>query len=218
MARTQLLHVEGDRDRSACLDCGHVFYENPKIITGSVVVEQGQGLLCRRASAPRIGCWTLPAGYLELDETVAEGAIREAAEEACAAIEIEGVLAILSISRIGQVQIIHRARFAGAPDFAPGRESLEVALFPQDGIPWDELAFPSVAWALQGWIARGDAPLGAPFGNPASDPRGTIAPELDHSAGPEHASALDHSSRPDLSSETHDIHERGCPELSRSPA
>ncbi len=207
MARTRRVTVDGDRDRLACLDCGHVFYENPKIVVGSVVVHDGRVLLCRRAIAPRIGFWTLPAGYLELEETVAEGAIREAAEEACAAIEIEGVLAIFSISRIAQVQIIHRARFSGEVAFAPGRESLEVALFAPADIPWNELAFPSVAWALEGWIARGDAPLGAPFGNPVSDPRGVIAPELDHSYGL------------GLSSDLGKLPELGQhPELSRSPA
>ena len=170
--------VAGDRDRLTCLDCGHVFYKNPKVIVGSVVAHDGQVLLCRRAIAPRIGFWTLPAGYLELGETLEEGARREADEEACAAIAIEGVLAIFSISRIGQVQVIHRARFAGPPHFAPGPESLETALFGYDAIPWDDLAFPSVHWALDAWAAGRHAPLGAPAGNPASDPRGSVAPEL----------------------------------------
>lgn len=166
---------EGDnRERLICPDCGHVAYENPKIVVGSVVVSDSKVLLCRRAIEPRRGFWTLPAGYLELGETVEEGAIREALEEAEAEILIEGVLGVFSISRIGQVQIMFRARFAtaGTPSFAPGSESLDVALFDWDAIPWDEIAFPTVAWALRAWQKAGIGPLGQPVGNPAEDPRG----------------------------------------------
>jgi len=164
---------EGDTHaRAVCDACGYVAYENPKIVTGSLVVHEGQVLLCRRAIEPRRGFWTLPAGYLELGETVGEGAAREAMEEAGAAITLDGVLAFYSIARIGQVQIIYRARFIGPPVFAAGVESLDVRLFPWDGIPWDELAFPSVHWSLQAWRAVGDGPLGAPAGNPAHDPLG----------------------------------------------
>ncbi len=165
---------EGDTiERAVCTHCGYVAYENPKIVTGSVVVEDGQVLLCRRAIEPRRGYWTLPAGYMELLETVEEGAAREAWEEAEARISIDGVLAIYSISRIGQVQIIFRARFDGPPHFAAGPESLDVRLFSWDEIPWDELAFPSVHWSLHAWRAGGTGPLGPPATNPASDPRGT---------------------------------------------
>src|SRR5262245_27661583 len=102
---------EGDsRERLVCAICGHVAYENPKIVAGSVVAHDGRVLLCRRAIDPRRGYWTLPAGYLELGETVEEGARREAAEEACAAIELEGILGVFSVTRIGQVQIFFRAR------------------------------------------------------------------------------------------------------------
>jgi ADP-ribose pyrophosphatase YjhB (NUDIX family) len=164
-----------DRERLICPDCGHVDYQNPKVVVGSVVVFDGRVLLCRRAIEPRRGFWTLPAGYLELGETVAEGAVREAAEEACARIAIDGILAVFSISRIGQVQVMFRARFAdaGAPYFAPGVESLEVRLFAWDEIPWQEIAFPSVHWALAEWRRVGAAPLGAPAGNPDDDSRGT---------------------------------------------
>lgn len=173
---------EGDtRDRVTCLDCGHVFYENPKTVVGSVVSdEDGRVMLCRRAIEPRRGYWTLPAGYLELNETLAEGAAREAEEEALALIEIEGVLAIYDIARIGQVQVIHRARLArraGLPLFGRGEESLEVEMFDYDRIPWPDLAFPTVGWALRAWRAAEGRPLGAPDRNPTSDPRGVIAPE-----------------------------------------
>jgi ADP-ribose pyrophosphatase YjhB (NUDIX family) len=165
-----------NRERMVCPDCGHIAYENPKVVVGSVVVHDGRVLLCRRAIDPRCGFWTLPAGYLELGETVDEGARREAEEEASARIALDGILAVFSISRIGQVQVMFRARFAdreAAPLFAPGPESLEVGLFAWPDIPWDAIAFPSVRWALQAWRRVGDSPLGAPAGNPPEDVRGT---------------------------------------------
>ena len=103
--------------------------------------------LCRRAINPRRGFWTLPAGYLELNEATSAGAEREAWEEAQARLQIEGLLAIYDIPRISQVQLIYRARLLD-DDVAAGIESLEVGLFGWDDIPWDELAFPSVRWAL----------------------------------------------------------------------
>ncbi len=163
--------------RDVCDTCGYVAYTNPKIVTGAVVSHEGRILLCRRAIEPRHGFWTLPAGYLELHETVEEGARREAMEEAGAAIVIDGVLALYSISRIGQVQVLFRAGFDGAPVFAPGIESLDVRLFAWDDIHWDALAFPTVHWALRAWRDAGPGPLGAPAGNPAQDRRG-VAPEV----------------------------------------
>ena len=167
---------DGDtRERSVCRDCGYVSYENPKVVVGSVVAHGGRVLLCRRAIEPRRGFWTLPAGYLELGESIEEGARREAFEEAEAQIALDGILAVYSISRIGQVQVIFRARFADTADpaFAPGPESAEVALFAWSDIPWDEIAFPSVRWSLDAWQSRAHGPLGAPAGNPAEDPRGS---------------------------------------------
>ena len=168
---------EGDnRERLVCADCGYVAYENPKIVVGSVVEDGGRVLLCRRAIEPRRGFWTLPAGYLEHGETVQEGAAREAWEEATARIAIDGILAVYSISRLGQVQVIFRARFAedsAEPRYAAGEESLDVGLFAWDTIPWAEIAFPSVRWALNAWHTLGDRPLGAPGGNPPDDARGT---------------------------------------------
>ena len=164
---------DGDnRERLVCRDCGHIDYQNPKIVAGAVVAHDGKILLCRRAIEPRRDYWTLPAGYMELGETVEEGACREAMEEAEADIVLDGMLALYSISRIGQVQIIFRARFAGVPHFAAGSESLEVALFAWEDIPWDRLAFPTVRWALDAWRANPTGPLGVPAGNPASDLRG----------------------------------------------
>jgi ADP-ribose pyrophosphatase YjhB (NUDIX family) len=166
--------VGDTRERLVCGTCGHIDYQNPKIVVGSVVSHDGRVLLCRRAIEPRRGYWTLPAGYLELGETAEEGARREALEEAEADIELEGLLAVYSISRIGQVQLIYRARFAraGVPRFGAGAETLEARLFDWDEIPQGDLAFPSVAWSLAAWQENAGRPLGAPAGNPYADPRG----------------------------------------------
>jgi ADP-ribose pyrophosphatase YjhB (NUDIX family) len=166
---------EGDnRERMVCADCGHVAYENPKVVVGSVVVADGLVLMCRRAIGPRLGFWTLPAGFLELGETLEEGAAREAQEEAEANITIEGMLGVFSIARIGQVQVIFRARFTdpGPPVFRPGPESLDVRLFEPNEFPWDEIAFPSVNWALNAWRDGRSGALGKPAGNPPDDRRG----------------------------------------------
>lgn len=156
-----------DRERLVCGDCGFVAYENPKIVVGSVVEEDGRILLCRRAIEPRRGFWTLPAGYMEMGETVEEGARREAWEEARARLTLDRILAVYSIARIGQVQVIFRAALA-EPGFEPGPESLDVRLFAWEDLPWDEIAFPSVHWALHAW--REGAPGIA--GNPPADARG----------------------------------------------
>ena len=163
-----------DHERLVCADCGHIDYQNPKVVVGTVVAADGRILMCRRAIEPRLGFWTLPAGYLELGETLEEGAAREAHEEARARISIDGILGVFSVARIGQVQVIFRGRFAdgGPPAFSAGPESLEVALFAWEEIPWDQIAFPTVRWALDAWNTRRSGPLGVPAGNPESDPRG----------------------------------------------
>lgn len=168
---------DGDtRERLVCATCGHIDYRNPKIVVGAVVSHAGRVLLCRRAIEPRRGFWTLPAGFMELGETAEEGARREAMEEAEADIVLEGLLAMYSISRIGQVQLIYRARFANPddPHVAAGEETLEVGLFDWDDIPRGDLAFPSVAWSLDAWRAGAAQPLAAPAGNPPSDSRGVL--------------------------------------------
>lgn len=165
--RFEIRIPEGDdRERKVCADCGHVAYENPKPVVGSVVaMPDGRVLLCKRAIMPRRGFWTLPAGYMEMNETIEAGAMREAWEEAQARIAIEGVLAVYSIPHLGQVQVFFRAAFA-EPGFAAGQESEEVALFAWEDIPWDELAFPSVRWALEAWRASARGPLPAAAQNP----------------------------------------------------
>ncbi len=140
---------DGDnRERHVCADCGWIHYVNPKIVVGAVITEGERILLCRRAIEPRHGFWTIPAGYMEERETSEAGAMREAREEANAEIRIDALLAVYNIPRISQVQLIYRAVLA-APEFSAGPESLEAKLFRWDEIPWDDLAFPSVHWALQ---------------------------------------------------------------------
>jgi ADP-ribose pyrophosphatase YjhB (NUDIX family) len=178
-----------DRERRVCDHCGFIDYVNPRIVVGAVVAVSPRGpafgpdavpladveiLLCRRAIMPRRNFWTLPAGYMETRETVAEGTRREAKEEALADLALDGVLAIYDVPHLSQVQIFHRASLA-SPDFGVGEESLETRLFPWAEIPWTELAFYSVAWALEAFQrTRLDAAL-TPSGNP-SEP-GWWAPE-----------------------------------------
>lgn len=166
-----------DRERLLCPDCGYVAYQNPLIVVGSVVTwpgDEGSGdgedriLMCRRAIEPRKGYWTLPAGFMEEHETTQAGAMREAWEEARARIEIDALLAVYDIPRISQVQLIFRARLI-APDVSAGPESQEVALFRWNEIPWRDLAFPTVHWALREHHARIGLSGFAPAINPTPD-------------------------------------------------
>lgn len=154
-----------DKERRICRQCTFIDYQNPKIVAGSVVRSQNnQILLCKRAIEPRRGYWTLPAGFMELGETVEQAAQREAIEEACAKIAIEQVLAAYSVPRIGQVQIMFTARLES--DIAVGPESEEVRLFDWADIPWSQLAFPTVVWALTHYAKiRHSGPF-PPFTNP----------------------------------------------------
>ncbi len=155
---------EGDnRKRLVCLDCGYIAYQNPKIVAGALCLYGDRVLLCRRAIEPRKGFWTFPAGYLELNESTAEGAIREAREEANAEIVIEGLIGIFELPHISQLYVIHRATLA-TPEYSVGEETAEVALFHWDDIPWDELAFSSVKWALE--QHRAGAPPGVGHSGP----------------------------------------------------
>ena len=157
--------VGEDRERAVCDTCGFINYVNPKIVAGSVVTYGDQILICKRAIEPRSGFWTLPAGFMEEGESVEEAAMREAQEEAYAKIEIDRLLAVYSIPRISQVQIMYRARLTD-PEIAPGPESLDVKLVDWEDIPWNALAFPSVYWALKAWRDTKDLTDFAPFSNP----------------------------------------------------
>lgn len=158
-----------DRERLVCRDCGFVVYENPKIIVGAVVHDVGRLLLCRRAIPPREGFWTLPAGHLELHESPAEGACREAWEEARARIDIEALLAVYTIPHLSQVQLIYRARLCEPDRVAPGPETLEVAVLEWAEIPWEDLAFPSVRWALEHYRETSNLAEFAPRTNPPGE-------------------------------------------------
>ncbi|MEI6459733.1 MAG: NUDIX hydrolase [Pseudomonadota bacterium] len=143
---------EGDNlCRHVCIDCGTIHYENPKIIVGCVPEYDGRILLCRRAIEPRHGYWTIPAGFMENAESLARGAARECLEEAGAAVEIGSLLAIVNVIHAHQVHVMFRARMADAT-FAAGAESLEVDLVREENIPWSEIAFPSVEFALRRYL------------------------------------------------------------------
>ena len=154
--------------RDVCDACGFIDYVNPRIVVGSIVEHDERILMCRRSIEPRKGYWTLPAGFMEQGETTEDGARREALEEANADIAIRDLLAVYNIPRISQVQLMYRATLV-RPEFSAGEESLEVALFTWDDIPWEELAFPSVYWALTQYRSVRDEATIAPFGNPEGE-------------------------------------------------
>jgi ADP-ribose/FAD diphosphatase len=141
-----------DRERAVCTVCAMVHFENPKVVAGCLVEHEGGLLLCRRAIEPQEGLWTVPAGFLELSESVVEGARRETREEALADVEVLAPHAYLDLPHIGQSYALFRARLR-TPEFGPGVESLDVEVFEADALPWDELAFPVVHYALELWLA-----------------------------------------------------------------
>lgn len=138
-------------ERAVCDACGHIQYQNPKMVVGCLPVYGERILICKRAIEPRYGLWTLPAGFMENNESAAEGAAREAFEEANARVEIEDLYTVYSIPHISQVYLMFRARLLDL-DFSPGTESLEVKLVTEDEIPWDELAFAMVKRTLQHFL------------------------------------------------------------------
>jgi len=143
---------EGDSlARAVCDACGTIQYQNPKIVVGCVPAHGDRILICKRAIQPRYGLWTLPAGFMETDESAAEGAAREALEEANARVEIEDLYTVYSIPHISQVYMMFRARLLDT-DFSPGVESLEVKLVRGDEIPWDQLAFTMVKRTLEHYL------------------------------------------------------------------
>lgn len=137
-----------DRARRVCTRCEHVHYQNPLVVVGCLVERGDEVLLCRRAIEPAYGRWTTPAGFLELGEALAAGACRETMEEAGAEVEVTAPHSYLDLVHIGQLYAIFRARMK-RPGFAAGDESLECRFFPLSDLPWQELAFPAVHFALQ---------------------------------------------------------------------
>jgi ADP-ribose pyrophosphatase YjhB (NUDIX family) len=134
--------------RHVCDHCGTIHYRNPRLVVGALPVWQDKILLCRRAIEPRLGMWTLPAGFMENGETVAEAALRETREEANADIDLGEMYTLISVPHINQVHVVYRARLRNL-DFSAGEESLEVRLFDEIEIPWDEIAFRTIALTLR---------------------------------------------------------------------
>ena len=151
--------------RWVCEQCGDIHYQNPKLVVGSVPEFEGRLLLCRRAIEPRYGYWTLPAGFMENDETAGQAALRETLEEAGAQVELGAPFSLISVPYVNQVHLFYRARVR-EPQFTPGEESLEVALFEESRIPWQDIAFRTVGLTLKHWFA--DRKAGA-FGFHAED-------------------------------------------------
>ena len=148
---------EGDnRPRYVCAQCDVIHYQNPKLVVGSIPVWESGGalkiLLCKRAIEPRYGYWTLPAGFMENEETTAQAAIRETEEEAGANVELGELFTLLNVAQVHQVHLFYLARLLDL-DFAAGVESLDVQLFSEQEIPWDDLAFPTVRTTLELFFA-----------------------------------------------------------------
>jgi ADP-ribose pyrophosphatase YjhB (NUDIX family) len=150
--RIELRIPDGDHvPRFVCPQCATVHYQNPKVVVGSLPEWDDRVLLCRRAIEPRYGFWTLPAGFLENGETIFAGAARETLEEARARVEIGELYTVISLPQISQLYLMFRARLLDL-DFGPGPESLEVRLFREDEIPWEELAFRTIGRTLRSYF------------------------------------------------------------------
>lgn len=143
---------DDNRERAVCPSCHLIHYENPLNVVGTVPVWGEQVLLCKRAIEPRHGFWTLPAGFMELGETVEDGARRETVEEAGATIELQELFTMISVVRVGQVHLFYRARMTDAA-LDPGPETLEARLFHEHEVPWDQIAFRTVKDTLQHYFA-----------------------------------------------------------------
>lgn len=161
-AEVEISVPKGDnRPRHICISCGEIHYQNPKVVVGCIPVWDEKILLCRRAIQPRYGLWTLPAGFMENGETSQQGAARETQEEACAEVDVEGLYTLFNLPHINQVYLLFRSRLLNL-EFAAGEESLEVGLFDEQEIPWDQIAFPVVKETLRLYFAdreRGRFPL-----------------------------------------------------------
>jgi ADP-ribose pyrophosphatase YjhB (NUDIX family) len=141
-----------NRERFVCEDCDTVHYQNPRNVVGTVPVWDHKVLLCRRAIEPRYGYWTLPAGFMENGETTSEAAARETLEEAGARVEVQHLFSLLNVPHVHQVHLFYLARLLDL-NIEPGEESLEVQLFDERDIPWDDIAFPTVGQTLRFFFA-----------------------------------------------------------------
>ena len=143
--------ADDNRERHVCSSCETIHYINPRIIAGCLVTKGDQVLLCKRAIEPRLGKWTLPAGFMENGESVEEGAARETWEEALAKVDIHGLYTVFSLPYISQVYLFYRGEMIG-DDYGAGPESLDAQLYDEADIPWDELAFPVVTRTLKAYF------------------------------------------------------------------
>ena len=151
-ARIEHRVPDGDTlPRDVCTNCGTIHYQNPKVVVGCLPEWEDRVLLCRRAIEPRYGLWTLPAGFLENGETLADGALRETLEEAHARVAIGELYAVISLPQINQVYMMFRARLLDLA-FGAGAESLEVRLFDEREIPWESIAFRTIARTLRNYF------------------------------------------------------------------
>ena len=175
--RLELRVPAGDTlPRYVCAECATIHYQNPKIVVGCLPEWEGRVLLCKRAIEPRYGLWTLPAGFLENGETLPAGALRETLEEAHARVEIIELYTLISLPQINQVYMMFRSRLVDL-DFGPGAESLEVRLFDERDVPWESLAFRTIARTLRNWFL--DRKSGAfPLRMSALERRGPPPPDL----------------------------------------
>ena len=137
--------------RWVCDQCGTIHYQNPLLVVGSIPEHEDRLLLCRRAIEPRYGYWTLPAGFMENAESAGEAAVRETLEEAGARIELGPAFSLVSVPHVNQVHLFFRARLLDL-DFKAGEESLEVALFREADVPWEQIAFRTVGYTLKRWL------------------------------------------------------------------
>ena len=138
--------------RAVCPACHTIHYINPLNVVGTIPLWGDKVLLCKRNIEPRKGKWTLPAGFMELGETTAEGAARETVEEAGAQFEMQALFSLINVARVGQVHLFYRATLL-SPEFAPGTETQEALLFDEADIPWDEIAFRTVKETLEYFFA-----------------------------------------------------------------
>lgn len=144
---------DGDtKTRAVCPACDTIHYENPLTVVGTVPYWDDKVLLCKRNIEPRFGLWTLPGGFMELNETTTEGAARETVEEAGAQFEMLGLFSLVNVARVGQVHLFYRARLT-SDRFDPGIESIEAQLFAESEIPWDEIAFQTTRVTLERFFA-----------------------------------------------------------------
>lgn len=140
--------LDDTRERHVCSGCATIHYENPRNVVGTIPVWQDKVLLCKRAIQPRLGYWTLPAGFLEVGESTEDGAKRETLEEAGASVEIGPLFSLLNVTHVEQVHLFYLAKLM-EPKYQAGVESLEVELFAEKDIPWNDLAFPTVRKTLE---------------------------------------------------------------------